>query len=213
MDNGVIAAILACILGSIMLLGSSAEPPLVSIASLSNLEDGAVVRVVGVLVAYKRYDSGAESLTLADLGDGAVTRVVSSPGIRPQPSAFVDIGDEVLVKGEVSINGSSAVVFAMSDDVSISRASELVLTVEALSKNWLLFEGDIVRVRGIIELTGEGAGMRLRDLSAGCSITILQQSADLGPFVGVAGTVTAEVRYDYWLSMLLLVPFYVAAGQ
>jgi hypothetical protein len=204
---------LACLLGSLVLLGSSAEPPIVSIASLPEIEDGSVVRVIGVLIAHKRYDSGAEGLTLADLEDGAVTRVVSSPGIRPQPSVFADIGDEVLVKGEVSINGSSAIVFVKSDDVSISRASELVLTVESLSKNWLLFDGDTVRVRGVIELTGEGAGMRLRDLSSGCSIVMLQQSINLGQFVGATATVTAEVRYDFWLSMLILVPCYVAAEQ
>lgn len=213
LDERAIAGILACLLSSIVLLGASAGPPIVSISSLSGIESGTTVRVLGTLIDHRCYDSGAEGLTLADLEDGAVLKIVSSPGIKPQPSMYARIGDELLIEGEVSINGSSVVVFASSDDVVVSRASELVLTVEALSRNWQLFDGDMVRVKGILELTGVGAAMRLRDLSCGCTITVLLRDIDLGPYVGSSVTLTAEVRYDYWLSVLTLVPSYVASGQ
>jgi hypothetical protein len=213
LDESAIAGILICLLSSIVLLGASADPPLVSISSLSEIENGTPVKVLGVLIGHRRYDSGTEALTLADLGNGAVVTVVSLIGVKPQPSMYARIGDELLIRGEVSINGSSVVVFSRSDDVVMSKVSELILTVEALSRNWALFDGDLVRVKGILELTGTGAGMRLHDLSSGCTITVLSRYVDLGPYVGHSVTLTAEVHYDYWLSLLTLVPSYVAAGQ
>ena len=213
LDEKTIATVLACLLSSIVLLGASADPPIVSISSVSGVESGTTVRIEGVLVDHKRYDSGAEGLTLADLDGGAVVRVVSSPGIKPQPSMYARIGDELLIEGEVSINGSSVVVFASSDGIMMSRASELVLTVDALSRNWQLFEGDTVRVKGILELTGTSTGMRLHDLSNGCSITVLMREVDISSYVGSPITLTTEVRYDYWLSILTLIPSYVVAEQ
>ena len=212
-DEITIAAILACLLSSIVLLGSSGGPPVVAVSAISGVENGTTVKVLGVLVDLKSYDSGAEGLIVADLENGEVVKAISSPGIKTQPSMYAKIGDELLIEGEVGASGSSPVIFTSSDDVAVLRVSELVLTVEAVSRNWLLFDGDMVRVKGSLERTGSGAELRLCDLSSGCSIAVLPRGVDLGQFVGSTVTLTATVNFDYWLSALTLAPSYVAAEQ
>ena len=212
-DQKSIAAILTCLLSSIVLLGSSGAPPLVGISAVPGVEDGTTVKVMGVAVELRLYDSGAEGMIVADLDGGAVVKVVSTPGIKPQPSSYVRIGDELLVEGDVSSTGTACVIFAGSDDIRVVRESERVLTVKAISENWFLFEGDLVRIKGVLERTGLGVGLRLYDLSDGCSIAVLPDNLDLEQFVGSTITLTATLHFDHWLSALTLVPSYATAGS
>jgi hypothetical protein len=212
LDEKHLAAILMCLLSSIVLLGSSSGPPLVAISAIPAVEDGTTVKVVGVVVDIRLYDSGAEGIIVADLDDGTVVKVVSTPGIKHQPSAYARIGDELQVEGEVSSTQAACVIFAGSDNVLVVRESELVLTVKAISSNWFLFEGDVVRIKGVLEQTGLGVGLRLYDCSDGCSIAVLPDDLDLDQFVGLTVTLTATLHFDHWLSALTLVPSYATAG-
>lgn len=208
----VISTCLILLLSSIVLLGSSSGPPTVGISSVDDIEDGTTIRVVGVLVDLRLYDSGAEGLILADLGDGTVVKVVSMLGIKVQPSSYLRVGDEVLVTGEVSSLESSPVIFSSSDDLKLQRKSEVVLTVESLARNWHLFDGDIVRVKGIVDSSASG-GLRLYDCSSRSSIAVLHGDVDAGRFVGSTVTLTATLRFDTWLGALTLVPSCIVPDQ
>jgi len=208
-----LASVLACILSSTVLLGSSAGPPLVDISVVNTAEDGARVKVLGVLVSLKIYDSGAEGMTLADLEDGSVVRIVCSPLINPQPSTYARVGDEMLVEGAVSQSETGLVIFAGSDDVKVLRESERVLTVRTVSENWVLFEGDMIRVKGILRITESGTGLRLRDPSDAFSIAVLQNKVGAERFVGSTVTLTAMLLFDHSFSALVLVPSYVVVAE
>ena len=208
-----IAAVLMCLLSSIVLLGSSAGPPIVEIPSIQAIEDGTVVKILGVLVDIRVYGSGAEGLTVADLDSGAIIRVISSVGIKPQPSTYVHVGDEVIIVGQVAKSESSPVIFSKSDDLTVLRGSDLVLTVEAVSENWILFEGDTIRIKGVLRPAGSGLGLRLYDFSGPSSIVVTAGSFDIEDFVGSAVTLTATLDFDHVLSMLTLSPYYVVVEQ
>lgn len=209
----VLSTCLILLLSSIVLLGSSSGPPTVEISSVDDIEDGTTIRVVGILVDLRLYDSGAEGLILADLDDGTVVKVVSMPGINVQPSSYLRVGDEVLVTGEVSASESSPVIFSSSDDLRLQRKSEMVLTVESLARNWHLFDGDIVRVKGVLDSSASGGGLRLYDCSSGTSIAVLHGDADAGRFVGCTVTLTATLQFNTWLGALTLVPSYIVPEQ
>jgi len=212
-DERTLAVVLMCILSSIVLLGSSGGPPLVAISTLPEVEEGTTVKASGVLVDLRLYDSGAEGIVIADLDDGAVAKIISTPGIKAQPSAYARIGDELLIEGEVSVSGTTSIIFTSSDDVLVVSQSELVLTVESVSRNWFLFEGDVVRIKGFLERTGLGIGLRLYDRTDGCSIAVIPGDFDLERFVGSVITLTATLRFDHWLSALVLVPSYAVLEQ
>jgi len=212
-DEKTLAVVLMCMLSSMVLLGSSGGPPIVAISTIHDIEDGTTVKVVGVLVDLRLYDSGAEGIVIADLDDGAVAKIISAPGIKVPPSAYARIGDELLVEGEVSASGTASIIFTNSDEVLVMSQSELVLTVEAVSRNWFLFDGDMVRIKGFLERTGLGIGLRLYDPVDGCSIAVIPGDFDLYRFVGSTITLTATLRFDHWLSALVLVPSYAVPEQ
>jgi len=113
------------------------------------------------------------------------------------------------VTGEVGNSGAAPVIFADSDDVTLLRRSEQVLTVETVSRNWLLFEGDVLRIRGILRPTGLGAGIRFYDCADRYSIAILSYDPDLIRYVDSTVTLTATLYFDHRLNALALEPITV----
>jgi len=213
LDEKAVAIILVCILSSIILLGTSGGPPLVEISDVQTIEDGMTVKVVGSLVDLRTYDSGSESMIIASLNDRTTIKVVSTPGVKPQPSAYAHVGDELQIDGEIGNSGTVPVIFTTSDDVTRLRRSEQVLTVEVVSNNWLLFEGDVIRIKGILRTTGVGVGIRFYDCADRYSIAIMSNDHDLTRYVGSTVTLTATLYFDHRLNALALEPITVLIGK
>jgi hypothetical protein len=205
-DQRVIALLLACFLSSVVMLGKGATPPEVPISQVQGLEDGTEVRVCGLMVDLWEYESGAESFVLAEPASGRTVKVVSSPAGSPQPSEYADVGDELRVRGELSKAGFVPTIFTKSDRVSVSRESEDVLDVDVLGRNWQLFEGDCVRLGGVLLMDGLDIGPRLFDRDMRCSLAISMDGFDVASYLGGGVIVTGILGFDSrTLSLVLAV--------
>lgn len=201
-----IALLLACLLSSMVMLGSSSSPPEVTISQIPQLEDGMKVRISGIMVDLWRYESGTESLVLAEPGCGLTVKVVSSLASRPQPSKYADIGDELLVSGELSKSGQAPTIFARSDGISVAKESEDVLTIDLLAENWMLFDGDCIRVKGLLDYDGLNMNLRLFSFDTSTSLTLTMGGLDAEAFIGSRTVVTGVLRFDpRTMSIVLLV--------
>jgi hypothetical protein len=203
-----IATLLSALLGAMVLLASASSTPSVRISEISLLDDGQEAITSGILVDLRVFDSGAEALLLTDDADGAVLKVISSPGIRPQPSSYVDIGDEVRVLGEVSNSRVLSIMYSSSDRVNLRRASEYVLTVEILSRNWLLFQGDEFRICGLLAVDASNETLRLSDSDTDHSISLRSHGQDVSRLMSKKVVVEGILRFDS-SSM----GFYIDAGS
>ena len=170
------------------------------------------LKIVGAMAGIRILDSGSELMTIADLSDGSSVRVISTPGINNQPSEYAHIGDELLIVGDVHTSRSTPVIYARSDGVTVVRESAQVLTVPTVSANWILFENDLIRLKGVLGSSGPGTGLRLYDSSGSCSIAVLPSDLDLGNMIGATVTLTATLFFDHRLSALALAPSY-AVGE
>ncbi len=188
-----------------VMLGKDASPPEVPISQIQSLEDGTEVRVCGLMVGLWEYESGAESFVLAEPNDGRTVKVVSSPAASPQPSEYADVGDELRVRGELSKAGFVPTIFTKSDGVSVSRESEDVLDIDVLGRNWQLFEGDCVRIGGVLLVDGLGTGPRLFDRDMRCSLAISMDGFDVDSYLGSRVVVTGILRFDSRTLSLVLV--------
>lgn len=195
-DTRMIAALLSVLLGIMVLLASASSTPSVRISEVPLLDDGQEAFTSGILVDLRVFDSGAESLLLTDDTDGAVLNVISLPGIRPQPSSYVDIGDELRVLGEVSNSRVLSILYSSSDRVILRRASEYVLTVEILSRNWLLFQGDEFRICGLLAADASSGTYRLFDSDMGHSISIRSDGRDVSHLMSKKVMVEGVLRFD-----------------
>jgi hypothetical protein len=210
-DQRVIAVVFALLLSAMLLLVSMSSPPTVPLSQVPAFDDGTVVVIFGVLVDIYLRDGGAESFVLADITEGTTLRIYCSDGLRDRPSQLLLIGDEVRVQGEVSCSGSSPIVFTTSDGVTLSKKAESVLSVEALGRNWALFEGDSFRMCGLV-IPGETSGsFRLADPKTQHSIA-LRSDSELTGFVGKRVTVTALLRLDQETMSLVLIASSVSPG-
>lgn len=211
-DYRILVAILALLMSGMLLLVSTASPPTVPIEQVFSFDDGSVVVLIGVIVDMFLRDDGAENLVLADITDGATVRVYCNPGLHEQPSHFLSIGDEARVQGEVSSSGSSPVLFATSDGITISRRAESVLSMEALCRNWALFEGDSFKTNGMV-ITGEGTGCyRLSDPEVKHSVLLRSDRTELAGYVGKRVTITAVLRLDPGTMSLVLIASSLSPG-
>jgi hypothetical protein len=193
------------------MLGSWASPPEVTVPQVPGMEDGMKVQVTGLLVDLYVYDSGTESLILADTSQKCTVKVIISPATRPQPSRYVDVGDELRVLGEISKSDETTLVFARSDGVTVSRESEEVLTVDLLKTNWFLFEGDSIRLRGVLDYDALGVSLRLFDLAMNSSLALVPGEIKALHLLGSSVVVTGVLRLDpRLLSLNLLVSSIVA---
>lgn len=186
------------------MLGTTSSPPEVAISQVSRLEDGTEVRISGLMVDLWVYESGAESLILAEPDGDHTVKVVSSPAARPQPSRYADIGDELCVIGEISKTGSVPTIFAKSDEISMVEESEDALTVDVLARNWVLFDGDCIRVGGILAFDGLGTGPRLFAYDMSCSLALSTGGLDAGAYLGERVLVTGILGFDSRILSLML---------
>jgi hypothetical protein len=210
-DQRTLALLLACLLASVTMLGLESSPPSVTVSQLPHLEDGMKVRIKGLLVDLWKYETGSESLVLAEPGWSGTLRVVSSPATLPQPSRYADLGDELVVLGDLSKSGSVPTVYSTSDRISVSKESEDILTVDMLRDNWMLFEGDSVRLRCVLYYDGLRAGLRLFNPGKDCSLAANMGGLDASRFVGSQVLVTGTLAIDQrTLSLALTVSSIVA---
>jgi hypothetical protein len=206
-----LAILLACLLASVTMLGLESSPPVVTVSQVPQLEDGMKVRIRGLLVDLWKYETGSESLVLAEPGWPGTIRVISSPATLPQPSMYADLGDEIVVLGDFSKRGSVPTVYSTSDTISVSKESEDVLTVEVLRDNWMLFDGDRIRLRCVLDYDGLRAGLRLYNSGKNCSLAANMGGLDISRFVGSHVLVTGTLAIDQrTLSLSLMVTSIVA---
>jgi hypothetical protein len=178
------AVLLGALLLGVGFVAYGSGPPTVSIADVDMVEDGTVVRLTGVLVHAWRYDSGLETMLLADLQDGSTVKLAHQSSDSPGYTSFLSIGDEVASVGEVRRIGESTTVWVSDDAIRLIKQSETVLTVGAICRNWLLFEGDHLNVSGLLaagDLPGE---MVLSDLDGPGSIAVFRPPSGLEPLMG-----------------------------
>lgn len=195
-DTRVIAALLSALLCAMVLLASASAAPCVRISEVPLLDDGQDAFTSGILVDILVFDSGTESLLLTDEADGAVLKVICMPGIRPRPSSYVDIGDEIRVLGEVSNTRVMSIMYSSSDRITLMRTSECVLTVEVLSRNWLLFEGDEFRICGLLAAGTAAGTLRLFDSDTDHSIAVRSPGQDVSRLMSKQVTVHGILRFD-----------------
>jgi len=196
-----LALILIIFLGSIVLLGASSATPRLEIPQISSVDDGTSVVVSGILVDFRSYDVGVENLVLMDPRSGATAKIVCYKGISPPPSQYAAIGDKLLIRGEVSQYKSSTTVFTDNEGVSVLKKAEFVLTLELLSANWILFEGDEFVIRGVMMQNGH----RLYDHDLEHSILVVSDRVCVSQFDDRDVLVTCELRYDETIMSLTLV--------
>jgi hypothetical protein len=197
-DQRTLALLLACLLASVTMLGLESSPPVVTVSQVPQLEDGMKVRIKGLLVDLWKYETGSESLVLAEPGWSGTIRVVSSPATLPQPSRYADLGDELVILGDLSKSGAVPTIYSTSDSISVSKESEDILTVDMLRDNWVLFNGDSIRLRCSLDYDGLRAGLRLYNSGKNCSLAANMGGLDASRFVGsqvlVTGTLTIDQR-------------------
>jgi len=211
-DHRILVAILALLLSAMLLLVSTASPPVIPIGQVFSFDDGSVIVLIGVIVDMFLRDGGAENLVLADITDGATVRIYCNPGLHEQPSHFLSIGDEARVQGEVSSSGSSPVLFTTSDGISLLRRAESVLSMETLCRNWALFEGDSFKTNGVV-ITGEVTGSyRLSDPEIKHSVLLRSDHTELAGYVGKRVTITAVLRLDPDTMSLVLMASSLSPG-
>lgn len=212
-DPRVLAIILASASCVMIMLSSVASPPKVRISQVPSFDDGSVIVLFGVVVDMSVRDSGSECLVLADASDGATVKVYCNQGLRDPPSRYLSIGDEVRVLGEVSGQGSSPILFASCDDVSLWRSGESALTVGTICRNWVLFEGDSFSANGLV-IPGESRGsFRLADPVTEQSISLRSSSTDLSGYLGKRVTVVAVLRLDQGTMSLVLAAQSISPGS
>ncbi len=158
-------------------------------------------------------DDGSESLVLADTANGMTIRVYCRPGVNDMPSRYASIGDEVRAKGEVSRQGSLPVLFATSDGITLVKDSKSFLTVEALSRNWALFLGDLISLSGLVIPSSIGGNYRLADAGLEQSIALASRSDDLAVMVGKLVSVEAYLRLLSDTMVLALEVITMSAGD
>jgi hypothetical protein len=196
-----LALVLILLLGSISLLGATSETPRLEIAQISSVDDGTSVVVSGVLVDFRSYDAGVENLVLMDSRSGATVKIACYKGIGAPPSQYAAIGDELLIRGEVSQYKSSPTVFTDNEGISVLKKAEFVLTVELLAANWALFEGDEFVIRGVMMQSGH----RLYDHNLEHSIMVISDGLSVSQFDDRGVLVTCELQYDESIMALTLV--------
>lgn len=153
-------------------MAADSGPPTIRIADVESVENGSVIRLQGVLVHAWKYDSGLETLLLADLGDGSTVKLAHQADGPTVFTALLSIGDEVSSFGEVRRSGESITMWVSDDGILLMRQSETVLSVDAICRNWLLFEGDPLNVSGLLQPGSLPGEMVLSDQECGARIAL-----------------------------------------
>jgi hypothetical protein len=187
------ATLLGVLLLGIGFVAQDSGPPTVLIAEIELIEDGAVVRLTGVLVHAWMYDSGLETMLLADLEDGSTVKLAHQSSASPSYTSLLSIGDEVSSVGEVRRIGGSITVWVPDDGIRLTRRSEEALTVGAICRNWLLFEGDLLNVTGKLSEGDAPGTLALRDMAGPDSITVFDPPPALESMAGRVVTLECEL--------------------
>jgi len=189
-------AALSLLLSLLVILSAASPIPLVSISSVQGLDEGAEVRVLGVVADLRRFDSGTEAIILVDLGDGCSISVYCTEGIGSRPGDYIKVGDELAVVGAVVRSDGLASLLSSPSQVTLSRVSAYVLTPDLLSENWVSFVGDDLSIRGRIVQDPFLGDVRLSDRSGDASVALRSDSTDLSFYVGFDVVLAGELTMD-----------------
>lgn len=195
LDVRFLAVVACCLVSSMVMLSSAASPPVVAISQLPQLETGTTVTVIGVLVDQWLRDDGSVSLVIADVSDGATTRIIYGASESLGVGAAIGLGDEIMATGEVSSSKRPPTIFADDDEVVLLRKAEHVLSVSTISSNWILFVNDRFDVRGVIIEGSSWGEFRLLDTSASCSLALASHDS-LSRFAGAEVVVNGYLNLD-----------------
>lgn len=182
----------ALLLGTVAVLSASSGPPVVMIQSVPSIEEGTVVRVSGHVVDIWSWDDGTENIVLADLGSGATLRVVCRAGAGQPPSESPSVGDLVLVTGEVARSGVQTLLIVGGDGPELVSRSADALTLGDLARNWRLFEGDDIGIKGLLVSDIDGNYV-LSDLDLTRSLRLSGSTTGLARLAGHAVVVTGVI--------------------
>ncbi|MCU0859860.1 MAG: hypothetical protein MUE55_04680 [Thermoplasmata archaeon] len=194
MGDRTAAAVLGAMLLGIGYMAADSGPPTIGIADVDAVEDGAVVRLQGVLAHAWRYDSGLETLLLADLGDGSTVKLAHQVTGPTAFTSLLSIGDEVSSVGEVRRSGESTTMWVSDDGIRLMRQSEAVLSVDAICRNWLLFEGDPLNVSGLLQPGSLPGDLVLSDREGGARIALFDPPSGLDGLLGRAVVLECELQ-------------------
>lgn len=182
---------------SLVVLATSGSPiPMVPLSKLGVVDDGTTVCIVGLVADLWSWDDGTENILLVEICSVCTVRVVCSRAVRPLPGSYVHLGDEIEVVGEVFGTHSSRKIYSDSDRVALLRQCKSVLTVDALSECWTLFEDDEIEVRGILLRGANGIGFALRGLSSEGTVALEASAATDPSLLGREVVAAGYLRFE-----------------
>ena len=183
-------------LAALLWLSSGATPPLLMVSELGQVEDGAVVRVQGIVVEMREHDSGYLSVTLADLTTGETALAVYRPPAKDNLLREVSIGDEVLAVGVVASESPHPIVYADGQGTTVLSKSTTALSVETLCANWRLFEYDRLNVSGVIEVEPESGNAWLAGTLGSARLRLQADPERIDATKGALATVDGTLILD-----------------
>lgn len=196
--------ILSATLSALVVLSAASPIPVVPISSVQDLDEGAEVKVLGVVADMRRFDSGTEAIVLVDLGDGSSITVYCVEGLGTPPGYYANIGDELSAAGKVVRSGGRASLLSSAGQMALSRAAEYVLTASLLSENWESFLGDEITIRGEIIQDQDTGGVRLRDQSSEVSIALQSDSTEIRFYADFSVVLAGKLLMDQQTLSLLI---------
>ena len=168
------------------------------VSDLRGVEDGTIIRTSGIVTELREYETGSTSILLADYYSGDTIRVLLLASLADASASDMSIGDEILVRGVISVEAAQPVVFAEGGGVSILSKAGYSLSVEIVCTHWRLFEYDRFNVSGVVAIEQNPETIWLTDPLSGHRIRLLPSSlsefATTGSQVVVDCTLLMDMR-------------------
>jgi hypothetical protein len=201
--------ILVVTLCAALLAASAATPPTLEVTDCLTVESGTPVRVIGVVIDVRSYDSGTETLTLMDRDGGESIRVICLPCDTISLEARLEVAALGRVDGEVVRDASDTVIFAPKGGVTPLARSQFTLSTDILCENWRLFEFDRFNVSG--ELVKHADTLYLKGISSDHLITVRCRHDDLSCYLGQVVTLDCRLFVDQDVLVVYLWVYDVSA--
>ncbi|UCE46000.1 MAG: hypothetical protein JSU93_03825 [Methanobacteriota archaeon] len=170
-----LGAMFAVFLAALLWLSAQAGAPMLCVSDLRGVEDGTIIRTSGIVAELREYETGSTSILLADHSSGDTVRVLLLTPLASTSASDVSIGDEILVRGVISVEAARPVVFAEEGGVSILSKARYSLSVELICTHWRLFEYDRFNVSGIVAIEQDPESAWLTDPLSGHRIRLSSQ--------------------------------------
>ena len=162
----------AVLLATLLWLSAQTGAPMLRVSDLRSVEDGTIIRTSGIVAELREYETGSTAISLADHCSGDIVRVLLLTPLADASATDLSIGDEILVRGMVSVEAARPIVFAEGGGVSILSKARYSLSVELICTHWRLFEYDRFNVSGIVAIEQNPERTWLTDPLSGHRIRI-----------------------------------------